>query len=106
MTVGTQAALLAGFGFTGIIEVSLVRAENNDDSENTVTTTFKMLWFISMVCAMILQISCLVKAMQLSILGPGLALRGPEGSMTRALAVMRVEYKKVPTSPLEPRPVP
>lgn len=36
-----------------------------------------------------------VKAMQLSIMGPGLALRGPEGSMTRAVLVMRSEYKSI-----------
>ena len=94
MTVGTQAALLAGFGFTGIIEVNLMKVK--DDSGETVDiTAFKILWFSATVIAMILEISSLIKAMQLSILGPGLALRGPEGSMTRALAVMRVEYKKV-----------
>ena len=35
------------------------------------------------------------QAMQLSIMAPGLALRGPEGSMTRALVTMRAEYRKV-----------
>ena len=37
----------------------------------------------------------LVKSTQLAITGPGLALRGPEGSMTRAISVMRIEYRKI-----------
>ena len=43
--------------------------------------------------ALCLEIMALVKAMQLSIMGLGLALRGPEGSMTRAVLVMRSEYR-------------
>ena len=34
---------------------------------------------------MVFEIMALVKATQLAITGPGLALRGPEGSMTRAI---------------------
>ena len=44
---------------------------------------------------MIFETLCLVKAMMLSILTAGLALRGPEGSMTHALKVMRDEYRNV-----------
>ena len=92
MTVGTQAALLSGFGFTAIIEVDLFKFQTAAHLDRTV---LKTCWFAVTVIAMILEICSLVKAMQLSILGPGLALRGPEGSMARALAVMRVEYQKV-----------
>ena len=54
-----------------------------------------MCWAAVTVLAMLLEIMAVIKAMQLSIMGPGLALRGPEGSMTRAVLVMRSEYRKV-----------
>jgi hypothetical protein len=89
-TVGTQAALLAGFAFAAIIEVrGDLFVEGNDD------TWVKSLWFAVTAAAMMLEICAVVKAMQLSIWAPGLALRGPEGSMTISLVVMRTEYKKV-----------
>ena len=44
---------------------------------------------------MVFEIMALVKATQLAITGPGLALRGPEGSMTHAISVMRIEYRKI-----------
>eukprot|EP00965_Chrysotila_dentata_P073617 2431877-Pleurochrysis_carterae.AAC.1 len=44
---------------------------------------------------MVLEISCVVFAMQLSILAPGLALRGPEGSMSFSLSETRKEYGNI-----------
>jgi hypothetical protein len=82
-TVGTQAALLAGFAFGAITEVDI------DASYHVV---LQITWLVSIVLAMILEIGAVVKAMQLSILGPGLALRGPDGSVLRAILVMREEY--------------
>jgi hypothetical protein len=52
-------------------------------------------WATMTVLAMVFEIMALVKATQLAITGPGLALRGPEGSMTRAISVMRIEYRKI-----------
>jgi hypothetical protein len=89
MTVGTQAALLAGFAFAAIIEDRFTAVAA--DSQKIVQSG----WYIVTTIAMALQILTLIKSMQLSILGPGLALRGPEGSMTRALVAMRLEYKHV-----------
>jgi hypothetical protein len=83
-TVGTQAALISGFAFSAIVEAR--------DMDN-ITPAFKTSWSIVTVLAMIFDLMCVVKAMQLSIMAPGLALRGPEGSMTRAVMVMRGEYK-------------
>lgn len=85
-TIGTQAALLAGFAFSAMCEVEIDRTYG----EHT-----QALWLISIVLSMTLEIGAVVKSMQLSILGPGLALRGPEGSVARAIMVMRDEYKKV-----------
>jgi hypothetical protein len=83
-TVGTQAALIAGFAFSAIVEAR--------DMEN-ITPAFKISWSVVTVLSMIFELMGVVKAMQLSIMAPGLALRGPEGSMTRAVMVMRGEYK-------------
>lgn len=83
-TVGTQAALISGFAFSAIVEAR--------DMDN-ITPWFKMSWSIVTVLSMIFELMGVVKAMQLSIMAPGLALRGPEGSMTRAVMVMRGEYK-------------
>jgi len=95
MTIGTQAALLAGFGFAAIIEIDINDIGNTGEHSSHVRTAVQVMWFLTTVGAMVLEIFALVKSMQLSILGPGLALRGPEGSMTRALVVMRVEYRRV-----------
>ena len=81
--VGTQAALLAGFAFGAMTEVDI-----DSDSSDAIQAT----WLFSICMAMLLEIGALVKAMQLSIHGPGLALRGPEGSVAHAIHVMREEY--------------
>ena len=81
--VGTQAALLAGFAFGAITGVDI-----DADSSDAIQAS----WLFSSCMAMLLEIGVLVKTMQLSIRGPGLALRGPEGSVAHAIHVMREEY--------------
>lgn len=83
-TLGTQAALLSGFAFSAIVEAR--------DMDN-IQTEFKIVWSVMTILSMVFELMCVVKAMQLSIMAPGLALRGPEGSMTRAVMVMRGEYR-------------
>ncbi|KAL3901531.1 MAG: hypothetical protein SGPRY_012262, partial [Prymnesium sp.] len=88
-TIGTQAALLSGFAFTAIIETPL------DAFIETTERDTKSVWYAVTIVTMLLELAALVKAMQLSLWAPNLALRGPEGSMTVSLIVMRAEYKKV-----------
>ena len=90
LTVGTQAALLAGFAFTGIIE-----APWDFFQDMNVPYPVRALCVISTLLGMIFEILAIVKSVQISILGPGLALRGSEGSMTRALSVMRHEQRRL-----------
>merc|ERR1712185_61096 len=90
MTVGTQAALLAGFAFTGVIEAPWDYLEELDVPEYLTA-----LCVCSTLFGMLFQILAIVKSVQISILGPGLALRGSEGSMTRALSVMRHEQRRL-----------
>ena len=90
LTVGTQAALLAGFAFTGIIE-----APWDYFNDIPVPPSLQAFCIISQVLGMLFEILAIVKSVQISILGPGLALRGSEGSMTRALSVMRHEQRRL-----------
>jgi hypothetical protein len=90
MTVGTQAALLAGFAFTGVIEAPWDYLE-----EMLVPEPVVSLCACSTLFGMLFQVLAIVKSVQISILGPGLALRGSEGSMTRALSVMRHEQRRL-----------
>ena len=89
-TVGTQAALLAGFAFTGIIEAPWDHFE-----EQNVAYPVRAMCVMSTLLGMLFELLAIVKSVQISILGPGLALRGSEGSMTRALSVMRHEQRRL-----------
>ena len=94
-TVGTQAALLAGFAFTGIVEAPWDYLQDTDENDRSLPFSLKWLTMVSTLLGMLFEILCVAKSMQISILGPGLAIRGPEGSMTRALTVMRVELERL-----------
>ncbi|KAL1526559.1 hypothetical protein AB1Y20_015267 [Prymnesium parvum] len=89
-TLGTQAALLSGFAFAAIIETPA-----SEFSFEAQRTNSKSMWYSVTIVTMLLELAALVKAMQLSLWAPNLALRGPEGSMTVSLIVMRAEYRKV-----------
>ena len=90
MTVGTQAALLAGFAFTGIIE-----APWDMFFDMAIHPVIVSVTIVATLLGMIFELLAVVKSVQVSILGPGLALRGSEGSMTRALSVMRHEQRRL-----------
>ena len=97
MTVGTQAAMLGGFAFAALMKVETA----DTHAGKSFVEIFRedalcFVWYISAVLGMLLETFALVKSMQLSILAPGLALRGSkEGSMTQALVTMRTEYHRV-----------
>ena len=96
-TIGTQAALLCGFSFTGIVEApwdyllavdgldkdSIPTVSNGHSTGSGVALGFglKFATVLFFLLGMLSQLMCVVKAMQISILAPGLAIRGPEGSM-------------------------
>uniref|UniRef100_A0A7S0IZC6 H(+)-exporting diphosphatase n=1 Tax=Calcidiscus leptoporus TaxID=127549 RepID=A0A7S0IZC6_9EUKA len=87
-SVGTQAALIAGFASAIIVETA-------SDLLLEASLGIQVAWIFATVLGMVLQILCVVSAMQLSILAAGLALRGPDGSMSYALAETRKEYRNV-----------
>ena len=90
-TVCMEASLLAGFAFTALIE----NRDEEFSSDSAYDSSLQATWFGVTTCAMLLEMFALVKSMQLSIMAPGLALRGPEGSMYVSLVVMRREHRKV-----------
>jgi hypothetical protein len=89
MTVGTQAAMLTGFAFTALTKV------NTTEDDSAISLTLQAAWVFFTMAGMLFEVMALIKSMQLSILAPGLALRGPENSMTHAVVILRTEYRYV-----------
>eukprot|EP00004_Rigifila_ramosa_P003767 TRINITY_DN14008_c0_g1_i1.p1 TRINITY_DN14008_c0_g1~~TRINITY_DN14008_c0_g1_i1.p1 ORF type:complete len:219 (-),score=34.17 TRINITY_DN14008_c0_g1_i1:23-658(-) len=84
--VASQGSLLAGFAFSGI-----VGSQDLDDENALARTTF----YVTAVIAMALQMYVLSQATILMVCGRSLALRGPAGSMQKAVEGMREERKQL-----------
>ena len=84
LAVCTQAALLAGFAYSGLTQVSIPEEAN---------FWVRLLYISATVMAMCFEIIAVLNTTLLAIVGPGLALRGPDGSMHPAVDGMMAEYK-------------
>lgn len=84
IAIGTQAALLSGFAYNGIIQVD-IPSEAND--------WLKTLYLCVTTAAMGFELIAVLNSTLCSMLGPGLALRGPDGSMHRAVDGLMLEYR-------------
>ena len=84
LAVCTQAALLAGFAYSGLTQVSIPEEAN---------FWVRLLYLSVTVMAMCFEIIAVLNTTLLAIVGPGLALRGPDGSMHPAVDGMMAEYK-------------
>lgn len=84
VAIGTQASLLSGFAYSGLIQIVIPEGRNN-----TLITAYLCVT----VTAMGLELIAVINAMLCSMLGPGLALRGPDGSMHKAVDEMLEEYR-------------
>ena len=84
LAVCTQAALLAGFAYSGLTQVSIPEEAN---------FWVRLLYLAVTVMAMCFEIIAVLNTTLLAIVGPGLALRGPDGSMHPAVDGMMAEYK-------------
>ena len=84
LAVGTQAALLAGFAYSGLTQVAIPL-----DSEYAL----KLLYLLVTTTAMCLELIAVMNTTLLAMMGPGLALRGPDGSMHPAVDGMIAEYQ-------------
>jgi hypothetical protein len=79
-TVGTQAAVLAGLNVTMFIELHV--------EEEITPFALRIGYFTSVVLAFTANLLVVAHCTMLSVLGTGLALRGPDGSMIRATEVL------------------
>ena len=84
LAISTSAALLAGFAWYGLTEVPF------DSNASAVTQT---MYLVVTTLIMGLELLTVVNATLCAILGPGLALRGPDGSMHNAVQGMMTHYR-------------
>jgi len=84
LAISTSSALLAGFAWYGLTEVPF---DSNADA--TVQTAYLVVTTLIMG----LELLTVVNATLCAILGPGLALRGPDGSMHNAVQGMVTHYR-------------
>jgi len=84
IAIGTQAALLSGFAYNGIIQVD-IPSESSD--------WLKTCYLCVTTFAMGFELIAVLNSTLCSMLGPGLALRGPDGSMHRAVDGLMLEYR-------------
>lgn len=87
--IGTISAFLALF----ILGAFFGREPVQDDVDNNPIIVYSFLSVNSI--AFLLECIVVFRTMELCVRGPGLGLRGPEGSMTRAVFIMRQESKVV-----------
>ena len=84
LSISTQAALLAGFAWYGLTEVPFMKEAS---------TVVETIYLVVTTCIMGLEMLTVVNATLCAILGPGLALRGPDGSMHKAVDGMMTHYR-------------
>lgn len=82
MTVGTQAAVLAGLDVTMFIEFQ--PPPNDEWAFVVIPRTLKFIFYVLITSAFCSNIYVVAQTTILSVLGASLALRGPDGSMMTA----------------------
>lgn len=84
MTVGTQAAVLAGLDITMFIEFQPSSNVDWGESILWIPRFLKFFYYITIVSAFCANMIVVSHTTTLSVLGAGMALRGPDGSMMTA----------------------
>eukprot|EP00937_MAST-01D_sp_MAST-1D-sp2_P007504 g7504.t1 len=84
--VGTQAAVLAGFTITCLIEITIPQ------NPNYVVKSMLHLYAVLSICA---NLMCVTLATMVSVWGSGMALRGKDGSMGAAVDGMIEERNAI-----------
>ena len=85
-SIGTQAALLAGFAYGGCCLASYFFPDESSGISRAV-------YLVVTTCAMDLNVAALLASTVCAMLGPGLALRGPDGSMEQAVEGLALEFR-------------
>jgi hypothetical protein len=94
MTVGTQASVLAGLDITMFIEFQPAPDSDWGPYEN-VSRMLKFVYYTIIVAAFCCNMMVVSQTTVLSVLGAGLALRGPDGSMMVATDALYDERVRV-----------
>lgn len=94
VTVGTQAAVLAGLDITMFIEFQPPHDSEWGDQHH-VSRAIKFIYYVTITMAFCSNILVVAQSTALSVLGSSLALRGPDGSMIHATDGMYEERKNV-----------
>jgi hypothetical protein len=87
---GTQAALIGGFTY-GVFSQNQI---NRDNGYSFVDALADIYWICSAI-TICLSVHVILCTMLMQVLGPGLSLNGPVGSMARATEGMRIEQKQI-----------
>eukprot|EP00039_Didymoeca_costata_P017137 m.315110 g.315110 ORF g.315110 m.315110 type:complete len:158 (+) comp16496_c1_seq29:234-707(+) len=85
-TVGTQAAVLAGFTMTAFAEMYI---------PPEAPRILKFIYFTLVTFSLSANLYCVGQTTTLSVFGTSLSLRGPDGSMIRAVDGMYAERRQV-----------
>eukprot|EP01039_Chlorochromonas_danica_P006747 gene6747-7457_t len=85
---GTQAALIGGFTY-GIFTLNQFRDDNN------YSETFQKIYWVTSASTVAASVHIIITTMLFHVLGPGLALYGPVGSVANACEGMRQEQKTI-----------
>lgn len=94
MTVGTQAAVLAGLDATMFIEFS-PPPDTEWGTAIVIPRILKFFYYITITCAFCCNILVVSQTTILSLMGSSLALRGPDGSMITATDGLYDERKTI-----------
>ena len=91
-SMNTMASVIGGFAFSGILIPTAYDTDGFLDGNNTWAVDFFYGFAsLSVGCCMAAAITCTI----VNVRGPGLALRGPDGSLKRAVDGMRRYQKQV-----------
>ena len=90
INIATLAAMLAGFAQSGLIYTKYI--DKNLCGEREIGCS-ELLYPIIIIVVMCLSLTCLWSCMLVTMMAPGLALRGPEGSLVRCLDIVAEEYQ-------------
>lgn len=86
---GTQAALIGGFTY-GVFLTDHLNGNGSD-----ILVVVQSIYWVLAAATMTLAVHVILTTMFIHVLGPGLALNGPIGSMVKAAEGMKVEQKSV-----------
>jgi hypothetical protein len=95
MTVGTQAAVLAGLNTTMFIEFTPAPYADWGEAFLLIPRVLKFFYYISIVSAFCANIMVVAQTSLVSVTATSLALRGPDGSMMTATDGLYEERKSV-----------